>query len=115
MHRLIVISLLCWNCLVLLGFVLTWAYISLLVSASAPMCVTELDRHQVIDHTELNRFDPDLARSPRRELGLWIAEEERAAAKWVTTAASLVAGVNVVILAGSLKSLSLKSSASSKD
>lgn len=37
--------------------------------------VTELDRHRVINHTELGSFSPDLAEHPRNQLADWIQTE----------------------------------------
>jgi hypothetical protein len=48
------------------------------IDHAASFRVTELDRSQIINEAKLQQYRPDLAANLRLNLGLWIAESERA-------------------------------------
>ena len=91
-------SLVILNCVAAIAFLLWWPYLDWVVRMDAPLRMTELDRAGVIDEGKLRQWRPDLAENLRRNLGLWVAEQDHRAALNATQAGLVVALLNIVFL-----------------
>ena len=87
-----------WNFLALIGFAVSLVYVTEFVSLGARMRITELDRVGAIDETKLREAYPALADNLRYNLGMWVAEEEREAARAAVSVSIAVAVVNLALM-----------------
>ena len=90
--------LLLWNALALVAFGGVWFYATWVAPINAPLRVTELDRAGILDEGKLQDAYPGLAENTRRNVGRWIAEEDRRTAIFAACIGTVIAAVNIVWL-----------------
>jgi hypothetical protein len=86
-----------WNFVALIGFAGGLAYVTHYPN-NASMRITDLDRVGAIDETKLRVAYPALADNLRYNLGMWVAEMEREAARVAVLTGMAVAVVNIALM-----------------
>lgn len=86
------------NLLALVASLAGLVYVRTLVPMHSGIRVTELDRHGVINETQLSEYSPWLGENPRHNLSAWIEEPMKTQAQFYASCIGVLALLNVVCL-----------------